>query len=368
MRLSIIMRLVYVLVLNCLVVCSAFIVDINEDENHIPLFRPLRRLVSNFGPGRRAQLTLVFQSDVDFDTRWFKSCDPGVRLPMAENPDMLPIKANDPNYKISSMHSGSVHALTMDIVGLQEKFPIKYVTIFSARNRPMQYHLTSIIPGPTERHLEQLDGIVWENVPRRSIVFEQSETVIISCVADFESYSGYTDEMHLFSTQFTRIRKNRYGFIKTRSCGHVHPAGDPFWEEAKNLWLTGSVLELDNGANRFNFTIKISNASRENQGIFTCAAEREHDKTFVNSWVKQGRPGSKPLVELVPCDGTNLKDETVPYQIKLKKRKPTCIRCRSFGYPDARMNFKKAGTILNRTPNIHLDFHHYRRKEEGSLS
>ncbi|ELT94173.1 hypothetical protein CAPTEDRAFT_214147 [Capitella teleta] len=281
---------------------------------------------------------------------------------MAENPDMLPIKANDPNYKISTMHHGNVHALTMDIVGLQETFPIKYITIFSAKNRPMQYHLTSIISNPTERHLEKLDGIVWKDVPQRSMFFEQSQTVTISCVADFESYSGETDELRLLRTQIERIRKNRYGFIKTVPCGFVATRYGEYWEETSKVWLTSRVLELDNGANRFNFTFKISNASQEDQGIFTCAAEREHDKTFVSSWVKQGRPGSKPLIELVPCDGTNFQDRTARNQITLKKQNPNCIRCRSFGYPNARMNFKKAGTILNPTPNLHLDFHNYLMK------
>lgn len=60
-------------------------------QDYIPLFRPLRRLISNFGLQRTARLTIVYQSDVQFETRWFQSSsEPG--LSHAEVPQMLPIR------------------------------------------------------------------------------------------------------------------------------------------------------------------------------------------------------------------------------------------------------------------------------------
>ena len=62
-------------------------------QNFLPILRPLRRLVSNFGVGRQATITIVYQSIGEFDIRWFRHVT-GQHLRNAEIPNMLPIKGN----------------------------------------------------------------------------------------------------------------------------------------------------------------------------------------------------------------------------------------------------------------------------------
>jgi hypothetical protein len=81
---------------------------------------------------------------------------------------------------------------------LQHKFPIKYVTIFQATNRPMQYILTSHVETETDRRLERLDGIVWRSVPPRYMALEGQGSLTVACIADFESFSSnFIDELAL---------------------------------------------------------------------------------------------------------------------------------------------------------------------------
>jgi hypothetical protein len=159
------------------------------------------------------------------------------------------------------------------------------------------------------------------------------------------------------SSQFTRKRKNRYGFIKTKRLGSIHTNREQYWEEFSDYWYTGSKDPLRGGGSRFNFTFKFKDVSTISQEILICAAERENDRTFVSSWVKVGRPLTKPLVEIVPCDESSFRRGEAPYVARMRARRPACFRCRSFAYPDARLRFYFKGRILNRSPRIHLDSH-----------
>ena len=82
--------------------------------------------------------------------------------------------------------------------------------------------------------------------------------------------------------------------------------------------------------------MRTSNASKDLEGVYQCGIERQYDKLFVISSVTvKGNISPFPQIpqaDLVSCEKLKTMDPLNEH-ISLSPKRPTCVRCKGFGYP-----------------------------------
>ena len=100
--------------------------------------------------------------------------------------------------------------------------------------------------------------------------------------------------------------------------------------------------------------MRTSNASKDLEGVYQCGIERQYDKLFVISSVAVKGNISPfpqlPKADLVSCENTNY--DPLNEHISLSPDRPTCVRCKGFGYPPPSVgiyNYKDQEVHLSRS-------------------
>jgi hypothetical protein len=325
----------------------------------LPRITTLRKQIRNFIPGSRASITIVYQTAVavpQVTVRWFRGCKTG-SLPYSELQDMLPVEG-DSRYDNSSITAGTVIATTLIINKVPfNPYPAKFTLVLGVDSVPMQYQIELKIESDTPFHREYLDGMRWVSKPPPQISFGYHGEFAVECSTILDTESKYfLDELHLYRTYLERRRKHdRVGKIVSVSCGRVHRGSSNYLEDSGKYTSEGKRDVLKHGYVKYHVMLGVRNATREEQGMYTCALERKHDRTYVSSWVRQGSLHSKPYVEFLPCEGGKFNHEKE--MLHFIKHQETCFRCRGYGYPLPEIKVLKDGEVLQSAKDLIVDQH-----------
>jgi hypothetical protein len=333
------------------------------------LFRPLRRVVRNFVTERRATITIVFQhsrrSREVPGMRWFRQVEPNT-LPNAEIPDMISIDlrsiAIDRRYKLTTLSSHDVTAATLTIQPVPAtSFPVKFVTCFNFSDEQFQYQLDTVIDKPTERANETLDGIIWQRAPPSNISFTPELTVLCEVKLESES-SRFTDELNIYRNYLVNTvgsgGSSGIPQLTSAGCGKIHKDRDNYAEEAGKYTYEGRrrVLTEKRGQVVYEASFKIRSGTQDDIGVYTCAAERARDRTYVSSWV---HPQTfRPVLIFLPCnDATSSNANARLYQVSVVAHRPTCVRCRVYGFRSTPITLTKNTGNVQSSATVLLDSH-----------
>ena len=223
----------------------------------------------------------------------------------------------------------------------------------------MQYLVTTRITREITTKVDILDGIHWIRTPPPTISFGYNGQFTVTCRAeiDSESQSPSLDELHMYRTYIEREGRNdRWGRLVSVNCGAIHRARDNYVEESGKYKQVGRrFVKRKLGIAVFELVFSVRNATREDQGMYSCAMERLEDTAFVSTWVTQDRLETKPLAEFIPCEAHSFNKERT--SLIAESRKETCFRCRGFGYPQPEVAILKKGIPLEVSDKILMDRH-----------
>ena len=222
----------------------------------------------------------------------------------------------------------------------------------------MQFLITTRITREVGHFVEVLDGIRWLRVPQATISFGYRGKFTVTCRAEVDSESrGSLDELHMYRTYIElEDRKTTHGHLVSVNVGAIHRDRDNYVEESgKYKSIARRFVRHHVGITEFEFQFSVLNATREDEGMFTCAMERKHDKSFVSAYVRQGSLNSKPLIEFIPCEAHSFAKTTLA--LVAEKEKETCFRCRGYALPLPRIGLYKDGKRVKRNAKILFDNH-----------
>ena len=151
------------------------------------------------------------------------------------------------------------------------------------------------------------------------------------------------------------------GNILSTGVGQIHKARNNYAEESGAYIIIGSRTELPLRYYRYEVTVRVHNATRKDQGAYACSMEREQDRMFASSWIREGRPHRRPSLELIACESNVMTkrrhDVHQRYKLTLSVGRETCIRCRAFGYPMPELSLSKDGRHVTSDPRHDVDVH-----------
>ena len=67
------------------------------------------------------------------------------------------------------------------------------------------------------------------------------------------------------------------------------------------IYRASRKLRGAGGKYKYEMSVTVLNATREDEGMYTCRMERQEDRAYVSSWVTQGSRQTAPTVELISC-------------------------------------------------------------------
>ena len=67
------------------------------------------------------------------------------------------------------------------------------------------------------------------------------------------------------------------------------------------IYRASRKLRGAGGKYKYEMSVTVQNATREDEGMYTCRMEREEDRAYVSSWITQGPKQTRPTVELISC-------------------------------------------------------------------
>lgn len=272
----------------------------------------------------------------------------------------------DVRYENSTITAGDVKASTLVIRQVPHSaFPALYSLVITLTSVQMQYQVDTKIDIATPYRREKLDGVRWASDVKPAVYFDFEGQFHITCNALLDTESlGFLDELHLYRTHYNEDRRRHTSrHLVSYSCGMIHRDRDNYSEKGGNHAFTGRRHVLKHGYIRYHVSLTVSNATRDDQGMYTCALERANDRSYVSSWTQQGETISKPLVELFPCEEHRF--NVARRVLHVMEWQETCFRCRAYGYPGARIQVTRDGRRLRSSHTMIVDYH--MNVEEGGL-
>lgn len=240
-----------------------------------------------------------------------------------------------------------------------EPFPAKYTLVLSSVDKPISYHLETNIISIVTHQRDVLDAMHWTAPPEPTIKFGYHGDFEVSCTAMLDAESpNFLDELSLYRNSLEkRHRGDKNPRLQSISCGKIHRDSTNYMERGGNAryLYVGERTPLKHGYANYHVAILISNATREDQGMYTCAMEREEDRMYASSWVMQDKLESAPVIEFLPCEAHQLNEESGT--LTMVENKESCFRCRGYGYPYASMTIMKDGWPINQNNNIIKETH-----------
>ena len=76
---------------------------------------------------------------------------------------------------------------------------------------------------------------------------------------------------------------------------HINKLSDRY------IYRASRKLRGAGGKYKYEMSVTVLNATRGDEGMYTCRTEREEDRAYVSSWVTQGSRQTRPTVELISC-------------------------------------------------------------------
>jgi hypothetical protein len=81
--------------------------------------------------------------------------------------------------------------------------------------------------------------------------------------------------------------------------------------------------------------LQVLNGSSDDVGVYTCAGEREKDRTYISSWVIPAHSSQYPIMFFLPCEDSvtahrqsfNSLRDTLTYEVSNKDLIPFCYFC-----------------------------------------
>lgn len=288
------------------------------------------------------------------------------------------LASGDERYRIRLVSSHDITAVTLNIAPVEDVFPVKIVACFSLDRAQFQYQLDTHIDGLTASKTDVLDGILWTAIPERIITFNDLGQLSVLCSARLESESSrFTEELNIYRSYLEKNQLNGTIQVSSVGTGKIHKERDNFVEEAGKYLYKGrrevmiSQRRVQHILYEVSFTVL--NGSQDDVGVYTCAAERARDRTYVSSLVKV-QQHQKPTLILVAC-GEEAVNQATPHSsesrrvvVHLIENMITCVRCRVFDYEAAwnakyfdgkrAITLKRDGHSVDRsTAWILLDWH-----------
>ena len=198
----------------------------------------------------------------------------------------------------------------------------------------MQFQIDTVISAPSTYNINILDGIRWtsEVKPVMSFGYLGSFDITCSAILDTES-NGFLDELNLYRSRYEHHRKQTSRHLSSGNCGKIHRDRNPdfYSEKAGKYSMSGWRHEMKHGYLKYHINFTVRNATREDQGMYTCALDRAYDRAYMSSWTQQGQDIEPPLVEFYPCEEHrfNLRRQV----LHIMYHQETCFRCRAYGHP-----------------------------------
>ncbi len=273
--------------------------------------------------------------------------------------NLLPfLFVGDPRYDNSSITAGNVVATTLVVKEVPlNPYPARFTLVLGIDSVPMQYQIDVNIDANVPYKRDYMDGIRWVTRPPPTISFGYKGQFEVGCSSILDSESKFfLDEMHLYRTYLERRKKgHRIGTLTSVKCGTVHRNSNNYLEKSGKYTFEGKRNVMKHGYVKYHVMLGVRNATREEQGMYTCALERKNDRTYVSSWVRQGNLHTKPFIEFLPCEGGKFNE--AKEMLHFLHHKETCFRCRGYGYPLPVISVFKDGKLVRTSQGVIVNHH-----------
>ncbi len=181
----------------------------------------------------------------------------------------------------------------------------KYTIVFDAKDAPMQYMLETTIPRAVVHDMTYLDGMAWSRAPHPRTEFDFRGHFSVRCSMTLEGESkNFLDELRLYRNFQSQAKG---GILQNESLGFINKDKKNYVDRSDKFMYRGSrKKKKSKGARvKYDVSVAVTNGTSEDEGMYACFMEREHDRAYIATLVTQSMSAvyDRPTLEVVSCGG-----------------------------------------------------------------